>query len=94
MGRGLRKRTLGRIQTGVNGVNGNTGNRHGKNLSAFTRAAFHGVNGMREAKNTIETDKHTKNEEKIPRGACSTLCLTFEVLVRKSSIMLDVCCLM
>ena len=74
----------------MNGVNGNTGNRHGKNLSAFTRAAFHGVNGMREAKNTM----HTKKEEKIPRGACSTLCLTLEVLVRKSSIMFDVCCLM
>ena len=78
----------------MNGVNENTGNRHGKNLSAFTRAAFHGVNGMREAKNTMQTDKHTKNEEKISRGACSILCLTLEVLVRKSSIMFDVCCLM
>ena len=29
----------------------------------------------------METDKHTKNKEKIPRGACSTLCLTLEVLV-------------
>ena len=61
---------------------------------SFTRAVFHGVNGMREAKNTMETDEHTKNEEKIPRCACSTLCLTLEVLVRKSSIMFDVCCLM
>ena len=78
----------------MNGVNGNTGNRHWKNLSAFTCAAFRGVNGMSwEAKNTMETDKHTKNEEKNPRGVCSTLCLTLEVLVRKSSIMFDVCCL-
>ena len=56
---------------GVNGMNRNAGNRHGKNFSAFTHAAFHGVNGMRElreAMNTMETDKRrrvrAKNEEK------------------------------
>ena len=47
-----------------NGVNGNTANFQGLDLSAFTRAAVHVVNGPRESMNTMETDKHAKNGEK------------------------------
>ena len=76
-------------------MNGNTGNRHGKNFSAFTRAAVHGVNGMREAKNTMETDnKRAKNEEKFHVVHVQLCAWAVEVLVRKSSIMFDVCCMM
>ena len=56
-------------------------------MSAFTRPAFHGVNGRWEAKNTMETDKRTK----IKKG--STWCMfefVLDVLARKSPITFDV----
>ena len=59
-------------------VNGNTRNLHGQNLSAFTRAAVHGVNGTRESMNTMETEKRAKN------STWRMFNFVLEVLLRKS----------